>query len=229
MTTTVERGQGQVRGARRQARRAARPARRVGAAHPRRARLRPHQPARDRQQLRVHPRRRALLLRRQARADHLQRPLLQGPLRAPATTASSRTRPPPRSCSTRSRPSWSRPCRTRRPMHRLWYDLRTQSMFEAELPRGGPDHRQDARGDDLAGRQPLRRAGRAAAPRDPGGGVRDARRDLPAGAARPRGRTTPRPLPTAGRAVHRVMPLMLGETGGRRRLVLCHARTLLLT
>ena len=44
------------------------------------------------------------------------------------------------------------------PMHRLWYDLRTQSMFE-RAPRGGPRDRQDARGDDLAGRQPLRRAG----------------------------------------------------------------------
>ena len=85
----------------RQARRAARPARRVGAAHPRRARLRPHQPARDRQQLRVQPRRRPLLLRRQARADRLLRPLLQGPLRDPLRRRGRRRDRAPRSCSTR--------------------------------------------------------------------------------------------------------------------------------
>ena len=50
------------------------------------------------------------------------------------------------------------------PMHRLWYDLRTQSMFEEQLRDAVTDDRPDARGDDLAGRQPLRRAGRAAPP-----------------------------------------------------------------
>ena len=53
------------------------------------------------------------------------------------------------------------------PMHRLWYDLRTQSMFEEQLREAVHDDRQDARGDDLAGRQPLRRAGRPAARDDP--------------------------------------------------------------
>ena len=54
-----------------QARRTSQPARRVRAADPGRGGLRPDQPARGRQQLRVQPRRRALLLRGQARADPL--------------------------------------------------------------------------------------------------------------------------------------------------------------
>ena len=40
------------------------------------------------------------------------------------------------------------------PMHRLWYDLRTQSMFEEQLREAVLDDRRDARGDDLAGGQP---------------------------------------------------------------------------
>ena len=44
------------------------------------------------------------------------------------------------------------------PMHRLWYDLRTQSMFEETLREAVTDDRRDARGHDLAGGQPLRRA-----------------------------------------------------------------------
>ena len=46
------------------------------------------------------------------------------------------------------------------PMHRLWYDLRTQSMFEDELPRGRARDRPHPGADDLAGRPPLRRAAR---------------------------------------------------------------------
>ena len=51
------------------------------------------------------------------------------------------------------------------PMHRLWYDLRTQCMFEEQLREAVLDDRRHARADDLAGRQPLRRAGRPAAAR----------------------------------------------------------------
>ena len=65
--------QGAAASAGRQVRRAPQPARRVGAADARRARLRPLQPARDREQLGVQPRGRALLLPGQARADHLLR------------------------------------------------------------------------------------------------------------------------------------------------------------
>ena len=79
------------------------------------------------------------------------------------------------------------------PMHCLWYDLRTQSMFEEQPARGGHADRQDPGGDDLAGGQPLRRAGRPAAGDDPRRGVRRAGRAVPAGAARPRGRRRVRP------------------------------------
>ncbi len=70
------------------------------------------------------------------------------------------------------------------PMHRLWYDLRTQSMFEEQLREAVLYDRPDARGDDLARGQPLRRAERPGAPADAGRGVRPARRGVPAGAAR---------------------------------------------
>ena len=57
-------------------------------------------------------------------------------LRDPLRRGRRRRRPRPRSCSTRSPRSSSRRSATRRPMHRLWYDLRTQSMFEDDVPRG---------------------------------------------------------------------------------------------
>ena len=46
------------------------------------------------------------------------------------------------------------------PMHRLWYDLRTQSMFDETAARGGADDRPHPGGHDLAGDLPLRRAQR---------------------------------------------------------------------
>src|SRR5918995_1493115 len=67
--------------ARRQLRRAPDPAGDLGPGHARRARLRQDVAARDRPELRVLPRGRALLLRRQVRADHPLRALLQGAVR----------------------------------------------------------------------------------------------------------------------------------------------------
>ena len=74
------------------------------------------------------------------------------------------------------------------PMHSLWYDLRTQSMFEENL-REAVTHidktleemiwRVVSRYSELAGRPPGD---------DPRRGVRRAGRSVPAGAARPRGR-----------------------------------------
>ena len=74
------------------------------------------------------------------------------------------------------------------PMHRLWYDLRTQSMFEDQLRVAVTeiDHtlqdmiwRVVTRYAELAGRPPSRRSGQR---------LRDARRAVPAGAARLPGR-----------------------------------------
>ena len=39
---------------------------------------------------------------------------------------------------------------TEAPLHRLWYDLRTQSMFEDAFRDGRARHRRDPAGDDLA-------------------------------------------------------------------------------
>ena len=74
------------------------------------------------------------------------------------------------------------------PMHSLWYDLRTQSMFEEDL-REAVTHI-DKTLEEMIWRvvEPLRRAGRPGAGDDPRGGVRRARRAVPAGTARARGR-----------------------------------------
>ena len=167
----------------RQVRRAAQRARRVRAAHPGRARLRPDQPARHRQQLAVQPWRPALLLRRQARAGHLQHHLLQDAVHrslrpghggvddragAPRRLRGQAGRDDRRGVADASalvRPAdpehVRRPAPCRRP-HRRHRD---------------PRH-------DLADRQPLRRAGRPRAGHGPGDGVRRARRAVRGGAAR---------------------------------------------
>ena len=90
----------------------------------------------------------------QARADRLLRALLQGAVRDPVRRGGRRLEHRRPSCWTRSRPSWSRRCSDEAPMHRLWYDLRTQSMFEERLRDGVVLDRRDARGDDLAGGRP---------------------------------------------------------------------------
>ena len=68
-------------------------------------------------------------------------------------------------------------------LHRLWYDLRSQCMFEESF-RADVRHRPEPGADDLADRLPLRRARRAplACLRH---GLRDVRRAVPAGAAPP--------------------------------------------
>ena len=167
----------------RQVRRAPQPARRVGAADARRARLRAHQPARDREQLRVQPRRRALLLLRQDRADRLLRALLQGPVRTPLRRRGRRldlARGAPRLL--RREAGGDPPGRGSdapalvRPAH--------AEHVRRDPARGRADDRPDAGGHDLAGHLPLRRAQRSGGRDDPVGGVRRARRAVPAGAPR---------------------------------------------
>ena len=53
------------------------------------------------------------------------------------------------------------------PMHRLWYDLRTQSMFEPELREAVLEIDRTLEHDDLADRPPLRRPARRRAGRSP--------------------------------------------------------------
>ena len=72
------------------------------------------------------------------------------------------------------------------PMHCLWYDVRTRSMFEEPLREAVTYDRQDPRGHDLADRHQVRRAQWPLRRDDPRGGVRRVRRRVPAGAARPR-------------------------------------------
>ena len=67
---------------------------------------------------------------RQARADGLLRALLQGPLRDPLRRGRRRRRPAPAGWSTAFAAKLVETIRDEAPMHRLWYDLRTQSMFE---------------------------------------------------------------------------------------------------
>ncbi len=94
-------------------------------------------------------------------------------------------------------------------MHRLWYDLRTQSMFEERLreavtmiDRTLEDMiwRVVSRYAELAGRAPVGRPGR---------GVRDARRALPAGAAHVGGGWTSAAADALDAQVHGLMPLLL--------------------
>ena len=96
------------------------------------------------------------------------------------------------------------------PMHRLWYDLRSQSMFEEALRgRRGGDRR---RAERMIWRVVERYAcaGRAGAGGRPGDRVRAAGRDLRAGAARA---TCAASEAAAGRLVARaeqVLPMFLG-------------------
>src|SRR4051812_45528002 len=173
--------------ARRQARRTTRPARRVRAPNAGRAWLRPHQPARDREQLRVQPRGRALLLRRQARADRLLRALLQGPLRDEVRRGGRRL-DVRRGAARRVRGQAGRDGAGRGTDAQPLVRPPEPEHVRGPAARGRDPHRPDASGHDLAHRQPLLRAGRAAARDDPGRGVRRARRAVPAGAARPRHR-----------------------------------------
>ena len=116
----------------RQVRRASYGARGRRSADARRARLRANQPAGDRPELGVLARRAALLLLGQGRPDHPLRQAVQGAVHPPV-------RPDRR--HRRHRPGARRgvrrgPGRHRRedaPLHRLWYDLRSQSMFEDSL------------------------------------------------------------------------------------------------
>ena len=67
-------------------------------------------------------------------------------------------------------------------MHRLWYDLRNQSLFDDSLPRRRARDRPEPRAHDLAHRQQVRRARRDAARRAVQRGLRRLRRAVPAGA-----------------------------------------------
>ena len=132
---------------------------RLRPAHARRARLREVVAAGDRQQLRVHPRGRALLLRRQVRADRLLRQAVQGRLRDPLRRRRRRVDDAEELVDAfvaklrethRRRGSDAPPLvRPALPEH-----------VRGEPARGRPADRHDARGDDLAGRHPLRRTGR---------------------------------------------------------------------
>ena len=116
-----------------QVRRAPRPAGRIRSADAVRARLCPDQPAGDRAEFRVLARRAALLLPRQGRPDHPLRPRVQGPVRDPVR--------PDRGDRHHRRGAGHRVRRRVSPqtmvqdahLHRLWYDLRSQSMFEASF------------------------------------------------------------------------------------------------
>ena len=103
----------------------------------------------------VLPRRAALLLQRQGRADHPLRASSTRPRACSATTRSSPTRHDRRrSWPTGSPQAWPRPLATTPPLHRLWYDLRSQSMFEAAFRVDVARDRRQPGADDLAGRRP---------------------------------------------------------------------------
>ena len=65
-----------------------------------------------------------------------------------------------RSCSPDSPTSSSLTLDQDAAMHRLWYDVRTQSLFDERTARRGGRDRRLAGGHDLADRVPLCRAGR---------------------------------------------------------------------
>ena len=97
------------------------------------------------------------------------------------------------------------------PMHRLWYDLRTQSMFEESLREAVHDDRPHARGDDLAGRLALRRADGPSRARDAGRryGMLDG---VFQQALLAIGTGSDTALDTLDEQVHALMPLLLGPT-----------------
>src|SRR4051812_24173091 len=155
-----------------------------GAADPRRARLRAHVAARDRPELALLARCRALLLRRQGRADHLLRAPVQGRVRA-ALRHDRRDRGDRRRAGAglrgRARGDAGRGRRDAPPLVRP----ARAGALRGLLPRRCAGDRRHARADDLAGRQPLRRAARRPARDALVTRLRDVRRALPAGAAAP--------------------------------------------
>ena len=134
----------------------------VGAADARRARLRPHQPARDRAELGVLARGAALLLHRQARPDHRVRAAVQGDLRDALRRRGRHRDDRAEDCRSAFGEALVATMRDDAPMHRLWYDLRSQALFERGVPRRRAGDRHLARADDLAGAEPLRRPRRRA-------------------------------------------------------------------
>ena len=95
------------------------------------------------------------------------------------------------------------------PMHRLWYDLRSQCMFEEPLREAVLLI--DKTLEDMIWRVVSRYAELAGAERrDPGHGVRRARRALPAGPPRPPLRRSDA-LDDLAAQVHGLMPLVLAD------------------
>src|SRR6478752_6458986 len=170
--------------ARRQVRRAPDPAGDLGPRHPRRARLRQDVAARDRAELRVLPRRRALLLRRQVRADHPLRALLQGAVR-------HEVRQPGRRVHDRRRAAGALRRQAGRDAHDRGPDApplvrpaRPGTVRRAVPPRRADDRRHPP-GHDRPRRHEVRRARRPLAGRGRRHHVRPARRRVREGPARP--------------------------------------------
>ena len=111
--------------------------------------------------------------------------------RPPASPATTRSWPPPArpsSSSASSAPRWRRPCATDAPMHRLWYDLRNQTLFDESFRADVLEI--DQRREQMIWRvisryAELRRDRRRPLPRR---GLRDARRPVPASPAASAGR-----------------------------------------